>query len=133
MTLNISGQPFNDQCSHQIETSHVICPANQLTGFYVMGTLVVKGLNKLRPLLYKSLFSVVLFCDIVMRNAVIIYNLLYNLLYTLYIIAQYCILYLWTFLFDQWKLQIKEPTDESREIFDIFISHSLTSSKLPII
>ena len=94
MTLNISGQPFNDQCSRHIETSHVIYPANQLTGFYMMGTLVVKGLNKLRPLLYKSLFSVVLFCGIVMRNAVIIYNLLYNLLYTLYIIAQYCILYL---------------------------------------
>ena len=25
----------------------IICSANQLTGFYMMGTLVVKGLNKL--------------------------------------------------------------------------------------
>ena len=36
--------PFNDQCFHHIETSHLICRANQLTGFYVMGTLVGKGL-----------------------------------------------------------------------------------------
>ena len=36
---------FNDQCSHHIETSKLICIANQLTGFYMMGTLVVKGLN----------------------------------------------------------------------------------------
>ena len=37
--------PFNDQCSHHIETSHLICSANQLTGFYMMGTLVVKRLT----------------------------------------------------------------------------------------
>ena len=36
--------PFNDQCSRHIETSQLICSANQLTGFYMMGTLVVKGL-----------------------------------------------------------------------------------------
>ena len=28
-----------------IETSQLICSANQLTGFYMMGTLVVKGLK----------------------------------------------------------------------------------------
>ena len=33
-------QPFNDQYSHHIETS-------QLTGFYMMRTLVVKRLTKL--------------------------------------------------------------------------------------
>ena len=38
--------PFKDQCSHHIETSHLICRANQLTGFYAMGTLVVKGLKQ---------------------------------------------------------------------------------------
>ena len=35
---------LNDQCSHHIETSQLICRADQLTGFYMMGTLVVKGL-----------------------------------------------------------------------------------------
>ena len=39
-------QPFNDQCSHHIETSQLICSADQLTGCYIMGTLVVKGLKK---------------------------------------------------------------------------------------
>ena len=29
-----------------METSQLICSANQLTGFYMMGTLVVKGLRK---------------------------------------------------------------------------------------
>ena len=38
-------QLFNDQCSHHIETSQLIYRANQLTGFYMMGTLVVKGLR----------------------------------------------------------------------------------------
>ena len=35
---------FNDQCSHHIETSQLICRRNQLTGFYMMETLVVKRL-----------------------------------------------------------------------------------------
>ena len=39
-----TNQPFNGQCSHHIETSQLICSANQLTGFYTMGTLAVKGL-----------------------------------------------------------------------------------------
>ena len=29
-----------------IETSQLICSANQLTGFYMMGTLAVKGLKQ---------------------------------------------------------------------------------------
>ena len=43
-------KPFNDQCSHHIETSQLIF-ANQLTGFYMMGTLVVKRLkyNEAQP------------------------------------------------------------------------------------
>ena len=36
---------FNDQRSHHIEASQLICSANQLTGFYMMGTLVVKKIN----------------------------------------------------------------------------------------
>ena len=35
---------FNDQCSHHTETSQLIYPSNQLTGFYTVGTLVVKEL-----------------------------------------------------------------------------------------
>ena len=38
--------PFKDQCFHHIETSHLICRANQLTRFYTIGTLVVKGLKQ---------------------------------------------------------------------------------------
>ena len=34
----------NDQCPSHIETSQLICSANQLTGFYMRGILVVKGL-----------------------------------------------------------------------------------------
>ena len=41
-----STYPFNDQCSHHIETSQLICFENQPTGFYMMRTLVVKGLFK---------------------------------------------------------------------------------------
>ena len=36
--------PFNDQYLQHTETSQLIYRANQLTGFYTMGTLVVKGL-----------------------------------------------------------------------------------------
>ena len=39
--------PFNDQCSHHIETSQLICRTNQLAGFYMIGTLVIKGLSLL--------------------------------------------------------------------------------------
>ena len=35
---------FNGQCFHHVETSQLICSANQVTGFYMMGTLSVKGL-----------------------------------------------------------------------------------------
>ena len=44
LEISLTLQPFNDQCSHHIETSQLICYANQLTGFYMVGTLVVKGL-----------------------------------------------------------------------------------------
>ena len=44
-TKHVYTQPFKDQCSHHTETSELICRANQLTGVYMMGTLVVKGLN----------------------------------------------------------------------------------------
>ena len=45
MPLNAQHYPFSDQCSHHIETSQLICRANQLTGFHMMGTLVAKGLT----------------------------------------------------------------------------------------
>ena len=34
------------QCPSHIETSELIFSANQLTSFYMRGTLVVKGLNQ---------------------------------------------------------------------------------------
>ena len=37
---------------HHIETSQLICSANQLTGFYMMGTLVVKRLTFSRCFLF---------------------------------------------------------------------------------
>ena len=42
----IKNEAFNGQCSHHIETSQLICRANKLTGFYIMGTLAVKGLTQ---------------------------------------------------------------------------------------
>ena len=38
--------PFNGQCPSHIETSQLICRANQLTGFYVRRTLTVKWLKR---------------------------------------------------------------------------------------
>ena len=45
MKLRALSEPFKGQCPHHKETSLLICSANQLTSFYMMGTLVVKGLN----------------------------------------------------------------------------------------
>ena len=36
---------INDQYSYHTETSQLICRANQRTGLYMMGTLVVKVLT----------------------------------------------------------------------------------------
>ena len=47
-SLLLTLEPLNDQCSHHVESSQLICRANQLTAFYMMGTLVVKGLIKLK-------------------------------------------------------------------------------------
>ena len=41
-------QPFNGQCSHYIKTSKLIFTVNQLPGFCMMGTLVVKRLMELQ-------------------------------------------------------------------------------------
>ena len=46
--LLLKVNPFNGQCSSHIETSQLICRANQLTGFYVRGTLAVKRLKNAR-------------------------------------------------------------------------------------
>ena len=43
-----SSQPFNGQYLCHIKTSQLICRANQLTGFFVRGTLTVKGLKSLK-------------------------------------------------------------------------------------
>ena len=44
--------PFNYQCTSHIETSQLICRAYQWTGFYMRGTLVVKGLKEATWWLY---------------------------------------------------------------------------------
>ena len=43
LSNEVNNQPFNGQYSHHCRA---YCKANQLTGFYVMGILVVKGLSK---------------------------------------------------------------------------------------
>ena len=50
--------PINDQCSHHKETSELVCRANLLIGFYIMGTLVVQVLNNLRVIVL-ILFSLI--------------------------------------------------------------------------
>ena len=40
-----------------IDTSELICSANQLTGFYMMGTLVVKGLKQYQEMFQQLAFS----------------------------------------------------------------------------
>ena len=37
--------PLMINVPHCIETSQLICNANQLTGFYMMGSIVVNGLS----------------------------------------------------------------------------------------
>ena len=39
--------PLNAKCCPHIETSQLICKANQLTRFYVRATLVFNGLSEL--------------------------------------------------------------------------------------
>ena len=41
--------PITCQCCPHIETSQLICTANQLTGFYMGATLALNGLNKNFP------------------------------------------------------------------------------------
>ena len=42
---------FHDGGSNHIETSPLTCRANQLTGFYIVGTSVMKQLNqKMEPI-----------------------------------------------------------------------------------
>ena len=38
-------KPITFQCCPDMETSQLICTANQLTGFYVGATLALNGLN----------------------------------------------------------------------------------------
>ena len=48
--------PLTDQYFHHIETSHLICSANQMTGFYMMETLVVKGLNETIDIILRNVY-----------------------------------------------------------------------------
>ena len=48
---------LNDQCSYHIETSQLIYRANQLTDFYMMGTLVVKRLRSWEVFFFKLDYS----------------------------------------------------------------------------
>ena len=43
--MKFSINPLTTNVPHHIETSQLICIANQLTGFYMKGTLVVNGLR----------------------------------------------------------------------------------------
>ena len=55
---NVADTTFNGQCPTHIETSQLICRANQLTSFYVRGTLTVKGLsNKFKQKLLADKFA----------------------------------------------------------------------------
>ena len=45
---------INGQFSNHIETSQLICRANQLTGFYMMETLVIKGLTPRKNQTFKT-------------------------------------------------------------------------------
>ena len=47
LLIFIEFNPLRTSVPHHIETSQLICNANQLTGFYMMRTLVVNGLSKL--------------------------------------------------------------------------------------
>ena len=42
---------LNGQCSSHIETSQLICRANQFTGFYMTETLTVKALSAVMPII----------------------------------------------------------------------------------
>ena len=45
VTEKMSRQPIKCQCCLLIETSQLICYANQLTGFYMRTTLAFNGLS----------------------------------------------------------------------------------------
>ena len=53
-------QHMIDQFLHYIETSQLICGANHLTGFYVIGTLVVIGVRNCEIALVIQIISLVL-------------------------------------------------------------------------
>ena len=44
-SLSSPYNPLTNNVPHHIETSQLICRANQLADFYLMGELVVKGLK----------------------------------------------------------------------------------------
>ena len=45
---------MNNQCASHIETSQLICSANELAGLYIRGNLIVKGLNFMRQIFLLS-------------------------------------------------------------------------------
>ena len=46
-SYNKEDQPIKCQCCPHIETSELICCANQFTGFYIRATLALNGLNQI--------------------------------------------------------------------------------------
>ena len=69
-----------DQCSHHIETSQLICKVKQPTGFYIMGTLVVKGLFKNSIIatlheLFVPFLEYITYCALVQNFAPILFTL----------------------------------------------------------
>ena len=56
--------PFQDGGRHHIETSPLICPANQWTGFYMITAFVLKGLiSILNQQVIKVLVKHTCLCD----------------------------------------------------------------------
>ena len=45
MQRKVIAEPIKCQCCPHIETSQLICTANQLTGFYMWATLALNGLT----------------------------------------------------------------------------------------
>ena len=82
MTLNYFN-PLTTNVPYHIETSHFICPANHLTGFCMLGTLVANGLtvfwksfDEENVIIYFSLLTVIFWSNISILSLWILGDLL---------------------------------------------------------
>ena len=48
--IGVSFEPIKCQCCPHVETSQLICKANQLTGFYIRATLAFNRLMRLKEI-----------------------------------------------------------------------------------